>query len=72
MHAYMLTCIHINTSTRLRIIIVWQATFEDGQLIFQQGHQGQHFFIIQSGEVVCSARKNWQDVHEQPKVCADV
>lgn len=49
-------------------MLVLQTVFEHGHLIIEQGQPGEEFFIIHSGEVVCSARKNWLDFQEEPKV----
>eukprot|EP00798_Chlamydomonas_sp_ICE-L_P004753 gene4753-34503_t len=44
-----------------------EVSFEDGEYIIQQGEQGRDFFLIQSGEVVCTVRKNPDDPNEAPK-----
>lgn len=41
--------------------------FEDGKYILRQGDQGDNFYIIQSGEVVCTVRKNPSNPAEQAK-----
>eukprot|EP00195_Chlamydomonas_chlamydogama_P010756 CAMPEP_0202906016 /NCGR_PEP_ID=MMETSP1392-20130828/37031_1 /ASSEMBLY_ACC=CAM_ASM_000868 /TAXON_ID=225041 /ORGANISM="Chlamydomonas chlamydogama, Strain SAG 11-48b" /LENGTH=1079 /DNA_ID=CAMNT_0049594355 /DNA_START=194 /DNA_END=3430 /DNA_ORIENTATION=- len=44
-----------------------EVVFNDGEYVIRQGEEGRDFFLIISGEVVCTVRKNPADQSEAPK-----
>jgi CRP-like cAMP-binding protein len=45
-----------------------QVVFQHGEHIIRQADFGKDFFIIQTGEVVCTVRKDATNQQEVPKV----
>ena len=44
-----------------------ETSYEEGEYILTQGEEGEEFFIIESGEVVCTVSKNPNDKDEIPR-----
>lgn len=44
-----------------------QVSFEDGSYVIRQGEEGRDFFVISSGEVSCTVKKNPANAEEQAK-----
>mmetsp|Transcript_4816 Transcript_4816/g.16791 ORF Transcript_4816/g.16791 Transcript_4816/m.16791 type:complete len:1045 (+) Transcript_4816:248-3382(+) len=47
--------------------VLSEASYEKGQYILRQGDNGDHFYIIQDGEVKCTVRKDPNNMNEAPR-----
>ncbi len=58
---------HADTSQYTCPIPLLQVSFEDGSYVIRQGEEGRDFFVIASGEVSCTVKKNPANAEEQAK-----
>ncbi|KAG2485550.1 hypothetical protein HYH03_015717 [Edaphochlamys debaryana] len=61
-----LQCLSLTQLQRLADMME-EVAFEDGEYVIRQGEEGRDFFVISSGEVSCTVKKNLANAEEQPK-----